>query len=163
MREEKKKKTLQCVCGLWIGSGTGNMLSFLGGDFLPFPRASQNASRLGDFLSTAMCRNSQFTFLSLSPFFLFSLSHTHTLSPSTTFSSIHPWTSYHKNVYNPHHIINPIGRIQKYISIGPKQKTPIRSRNHDSSSAAPEKQKTRRQEQFSFSSLLKPPTYHLEK
>lgn len=130
----------------------GEHVVFFGGDFLPFPRASQNASRLGDFLSTAMCRNSQFTFLFLSPFLLFhSLTHTHSLSPSTTCSSIHPMTSYHTNVYNPHHIISPIGRIRKYISIGPKQKKPtIRSRNHDSSSAAPEKKITRRQEQTFF-------------
>lgn len=57
----------------WVWYGEHVVFFGGGGDFLPFPRASQNASRLGDFLSTAMCRNSQFTFLSLS-LFLFSLS-----------------------------------------------------------------------------------------
>lgn len=151
----------------WVWYGE-HVVFFVGG-FSSVSASESECQQIRRFSIDSMCRNSQFTFSSFSlSLSSLSLSHTHSLSPSTTFSSIHPpidllprrcvKSTPHHQPHRP----DPEIHLDELGVIGPKQKPTIRSRNHDSSSAAPEKQKTRRQEQ-TFFQVFTSHLYHLEK
>lgn len=151
-------------CGLGLVRGT--CFVFLEGGFSSVSASESECQQIRRFSIDSMCRNSQFTFLSLSPFFFFLfLFLTHTLSFPQHYLLIYPSIDLlpqrcvQSTLHHQPHRPDPKIHLDE---LGPKQKNPIRSRNHDSSSAAPEKNNKTTRTNF-FSSLHKPPTCHLEK
>lgn len=158
MRKEKRKK-LQCLCGCGLGLVRGTCCLFWGG-FSSVSASESECQQIRRFSIDSMCRNSQFTFLSLS-LFLFSLSHT--LFLSQHYLLIHPSIDLlpQKCVQStPHHQPHRPDPEIHLDELGPKQKTPS---GVGTTIPLPPRQRTKTERQEQIFKVFTSHLYHLEK